>query len=102
EGWTIKERPPRGEAALAPFPGGTVFEARTQGRFHLVDADGRELSLSVGRHDETPLDCGRSGCHQPQAEQALGSPMTHVLARGLSGELGPYPGSCALGCHSAG
>src|SRR5690606_10045669 len=30
------------------------------------------------------------------------SPMTHVLARGLSGELGPYPGSCALGCHSAG
>ena len=46
-------------------------------------APGVTLALRSGRYDETPLDCGRAGCHPAITDAAATSPMTTVLARGL-------------------
>ena len=53
------------------------------GDWRLADARGNTLGLRTGRYDETPLDCGRSGCHEAITAAAASSPMTTVLARGL-------------------
>ena len=79
------------------------------GDWRLVDGAGRALTLRAGRYDETPLDCGRSGCHAAITTASDRNPMTSVLARGLApapdghGALfgAGYPG-CALPCHATG
>jgi predicted CXXCH cytochrome family protein len=79
------------------------------GEWYLLDGDGRQLILRSARYDETPLDCGRAGCHAAIADAAAASPMTTVLARGLtrpSGGAVPAFGAgdpgCAEGCHTVG
>lgn len=109
EGWHLISGPPGSAATLdlAPRPASLVPDVT--GDYRLADARGRELVLRAARYDETPLDCGRSGCHAAITDAAAGSPMTTVLARGLgpvAGSSGPafgpgYPG-CALACHATG
>ena len=40
----------------------------------------------AARYDETPLDCGRAGCHPAITDAAAASPMTTVLARLMDAE----------------
>lgn len=101
-GWHVKERPPAGKAEVAETHAPS-FLADVTGRWVLEDAQGATLALRVGRHADTPLDCGRSDCHASAARGAEGTRMTRVLVHGLSGALGPgYDASCAMACHTVG
>ena len=112
-GWRLLAAPPghgAGAAALDTRAATASFLPDVAGDWTLADAGGRALHLRSARYDETPLDCGRAGCHADVAGAAAASPMTGVLARGLSpvagqgGTLafGPgYPG-CAIRCHAVG
>ena len=66
-GWRLLAAPPahpRGAAALATNSGGAAsFLPDVSGDWTLADGDGRELRLRTAHYDETPLDCGRAGCH---------------------------------------
>ena len=108
-GWRIEARPAGAAAALEPQAGVASLVPDVAGDWRLADGAGHALTLRAGRYDETPLDCGRSGCHAALAAASATNPMTSVLARGLP--LAPdghgavfgdgYPG-CALACHATG
>jgi hypothetical protein len=99
DGWHVVEGPPGGE--LPPVLRSTFLPDR-DGAWLLADGAGRQLRLHSGRYDDTPLDCGRSGCHPQVSEAAAHSPMTTVLAQGLGHfRGGDYPG-CAVACHATG
>lgn len=108
-GWHLEAKPPGSAAALDVAGDATSFLADKSGDWRLVDGAGRPLTLKTGRYDETPLDCGRSGCHAALVTASAGSPMETVLAHGLSpsphghGALfgAGYP-DCALACHATG
>jgi hypothetical protein len=107
DGWHLVDRPAGSAAALDARAGLAALVPDVTGDYRLGDAGGRELVLRAARYDETPLDCGRSGCHPAVTDDAARSPMTTVLARGLAPgpagagpAFGPgYPG-CALACHA--
>jgi hypothetical protein len=100
-GWRLVEGPP-GHAVGEITGALSSFLPDRDGEWVLADEAGRSLRLRSGRYDETPLDCGRSGCHPAVAAAAAHSPMTTVLARGLDqGRAAGYPG-CALACHATG
>lgn len=68
---------------------------------HVFVRGEQTLRLVAGRYEDVPLDCGR--CHAEQVAAAQNSPMTHVLSRGLAGELGAdYDPGCVIGCHTVG
>ncbi len=108
-GWRFTARPPDSATVLDVHPDFASFEPDARGDFRLADGRGQPLVVRAGRYDETPLDCGRSGCHPTITDSTTSSPMTTVLARGLAriaGSLHPafgagYPG-CALACHATG
>jgi hypothetical protein len=109
EGWKLRAWPTGSAAALAAGPGFASLEPDVAGDYLLADVAGHDLMLRAGRYDETPLDCGRAGCHPAITDAIRSSPMTTVLARGLSripGAVTPafgagYP-DCALACHATG
>ncbi len=106
EGWRLIESPPGASATVDVSDRHESLRPDVAGTFHLVDGRGHQLDLRAGRFDDTPLDCGRSGCHAEIATAARASPMASVLARGLrAGSVaharGDYP-RCALGCHAVG
>ncbi len=108
-GWHVVGRPGSSGAEIANTDGVTSFLPDVSGDFHLRDGGGRNLALRAARYDETPLDCGRSGCHQAITDAAASSPMTTVLARGLSPgpgghepAFGPGYPDCAIACHATG
>jgi len=112
-GWRIMEAPPEGRATLEERDGVTTLRPDARGIWQLSDGDGRALRIQAGRYVETPLDCGRSGCHVEIARAVQSSPMTWALARRLqergvvrdapSAETQPAKDlSCALACHTTG
>ena len=102
-GWRVLEAPPGGSAQVQAAGGAAALRPDAIGRWLLADGVGEELMLRVGRHDHTPLDCGRSDCHAGAAEGVAPTRMTTVFMRGLSGGLGPdYDPGCALACHTVG
>lgn len=98
DGWRVRERARGGKAEVVA----SAFQPDARGRWVLEDSERRELSLVVGTHSDTLLDCGRSDCHPSATEAAKGSRMTHVFERGLRGQLVGYDVACALACHTAG
>jgi hypothetical protein len=106
-GWRLGARPDGSGAGLESDGGAASLLPDVPGDFELSDGAGRALTLRAGRYDETPLDCGRAGCHAAIADAAAASPMTTVLARGIAPaahgpSFGPaYPG-CAIACHATG
>ena len=102
EGWRLLDKPPESAAALRRV--GPLFELWPDrpGSYALVDAAGHTLALHSGRYDQTPLDCGRSGCHGEIAKSAHDSPMTHVLASDLGGCHSLTDPTCATACHTTG
>jgi len=102
-GFRVVERPPAGHAEVAAIGAAPSFTPDAKGRWVLQDAAGAALSLRVGRHADTPLDCGRADCHASAAAGAAHTRMTRVLANGLEGALGAgYDASCAIACHAVG
>ena len=102
-GWKVASAPPEGRAAIVVMDGMATLTPDARGRWLLADGAHRELTLRVGRYDDTPLDCGRSECHAAAHGAAASSPMTSILARGLDGELrADYAPSCAIACHAIG
>ena len=51
------------------------------GDWRLADGGGRTLALRTARYDETPLDCGRSGCHAGDHRRRRGEPDDHACWR---------------------
>ncbi|MFO0572266.1 MAG: multiheme c-type cytochrome, partial [Polyangiaceae bacterium] len=101
-GWHVKS-PARGGRAEIEVGGPLeAFRPDARGRWLLEDGQGTELALVAGLHSDTPLDCGRSECHQKETEAFQTSRMTSVLHRGLLGVFADYDPACAVGCHSAG
>jgi len=100
-GWEVASAPPGGSRALLDGGGFTRFFPDATGRWVLRDATGRATSFRAARYDETPLDCGRSGCHEAIASAAQRSPMTFALRtlldRGLANAA-----ECAAACHATG
>jgi hypothetical protein len=88
-------------AELSVEDGVTTFAPRRTGRFELADGEGRTLAIRAGRHDETPLDCGRAECHPRAAEAVKASPMTTVFRRAIDGAYGDtHDLRCTLPCHT--
>lgn len=100
EGWTVSSRPERARSDIEERGGLASLMLDVGGVWRLEDAFDRELTLRVGRFDETPLDCGRAECHRSAAQGAAPSPMTSALERGLTRS--DEQGSCALDCHVVG
>jgi hypothetical protein len=101
QGWHVTARPAGSIAALTTGRVPSLLPD-VAGDWKLTDGAGRSLALRTGRYDETPLDCGRSGCHAAIADAVGTSPMTSVLARLMDNRPGrDYPG-CALACHATG
>jgi hypothetical protein len=108
-GWRLVDGPPSSAARVEAADGSASLLPDVAGDYHLVDVAGRALVLRAARYDETPLDCGRAGCHAALAAATAQSPMTTVLARGLAPVAGgrrcafgdAYP-ACALACHATG
>jgi hypothetical protein len=108
-GWRLEAKPQGSAAALDTAGGTTSLLPDVTGDWRLADGAGRSLTLRSARYDQTPLDCGRSGCHAAITDAAADSPMTTVLTRGLVPAPGghgaafgaDYPG-CALACHATG
>jgi hypothetical protein len=101
EGWQITARPANSHAALDLTAGATSLLPDVSGDWRLADSAGRALALRAGRYDETPLDCGRAGCHPAITDAVAASPMTTVFARLMDVRPAGYPG-CALACHTTG
>ncbi|MCC6214372.1 MAG: hypothetical protein IT376_05855 [Polyangiaceae bacterium] len=100
-GWRVQDRPPRAAGGVAAAGSWSALVPDERGRWTLVDASGRALSIVVGRHAETPLDCGRSECHHDVASAATGTRMATTF-HDLLGRLRPSEPACALGCHAVG
>jgi hypothetical protein len=108
-GWRLEARPPGSTAALEGGSGTASLLPDVAGDWRLIDGAGRPLTLRSARYDETPLDCGRAGCHTALVTASAGSRMATVLARGLSPALdgegalfgAGYP-DCAVACHATG
>ncbi|MCC6662434.1 MAG: hypothetical protein IT375_01760 [Polyangiaceae bacterium] len=101
-GWRVKDHAKGGKAEITQHGALGAFQPDARGRWVLADGDGRELSLVVGTHADTLLDCGRSDCHAGAAGAAQGTRMTQVFERGLRGQIPRYDVACALPCHTAG
>ena len=108
EGWRLRARPPASAATLDARAGAAALVPDVAGDYQLADEHGGALTLRAGRYEDTLLDCGRAGCHPSITDAAAASPMTTVLARGLTPgpgsapAFGPgYPG-CAISCHATG
>jgi hypothetical protein len=100
--WQVTTRPAAGNAALDMTGGVASLLPDVSGDWRLADDGGRTLALRTGRYDETPLDCGRAGCHPAITDAVAASPMTTVLARLLDRPRpATYP-ACALACHTTG
>jgi hypothetical protein len=108
DGWHVTARPAGSTAALDTAAGAASLLPDVAGDWRLADGSGHTLSLRTARYDETPLDCGRAGCHGDIAAAAARSPMTTVMARGLARTLdggrafGPGYPACAIACHATG
>ena len=107
-GWHITARPASSRAALDGPTGAASLVPDVAGDWRLADGDGHTLALRTARYDETPLDCGRAGCHADVAAATARSPMTTVMARGLAATpgggraFGPGYPTCAVACHATG
>ena len=103
DGWHVTARPAGSGAALDTTGGVASLLPDVAGDWRLADGGGRTLALRSGRYDETPLDCGRAGCHPAITDAVAASPMTTVFARLMDATPRPagYPG-CALACHATG
>jgi len=102
EGWHVTARPAGSTAVLDTAGGVTSLLPDIAGDWRLADGAGRALALRSGRYDETPLDCGRAGCHAGITDAVATSPMTTVLARLIDARpASDYP-ACALACHATG
>jgi hypothetical protein len=101
--WRVTARPMGSGAALETTGGIASLLPDVAGDWRLADAGGRTLALRSGRYDETPLDCGRAGCHRAITDAVVASPMTTVFARLMDAIPRPagYP-DCALACHTTG
>lgn len=93
--FVVRERPAGSRAEVSAAGADLAHLAPdAPGRWVLEDTRvGRTLSLRVGEHAATPLDCGRSDCHARETELALESPMTGALARHVAEP-------CATACHA--
>ena len=110
-GWRVKEAPPDAGATVQEHDGIATFRPDTRGIWQLIDGEGRALRVQAGRYVETPLDCGRAGCHGEIARASRSSPMTWALTRRLrerarhtapSAETPSSDLSCAMPCHVTG
>ena len=101
-GWRITARPNDSHATLDTPGGDASLLPDVSGDWRLADGGGRKLALRTGRYDETPLDCGRAGCHPAITDAVAASPMTAVLARLMDQRpAADYP-RCAIACHATG
>jgi hypothetical protein len=112
-GWRVKDAPPGAHGAVEVRDGIGTLRPDARGIWQLVDGEGRLLRLQAGRYVETPLDCGRAGCHLEIARAAQSSPMTWALTRRLQDRAHHADAtsaatrtsddvSCALACHTTG
>jgi hypothetical protein len=101
--WRVTEAPPGDTARIEQENGVSTFVPDRPGTWTLADESNRSISVQAGRYDETPLDCGRAGCHRDLAARAQKTAMTWALARRLDAAV---PGrddiSCAIACHATG
>lgn len=101
--WHVAEGPEGSTASVTTHGKLASFMADRSGTFTLVDARQRARRIRAGRYDETPLDCGRSGCHSEIAHSIARSPMTFALARVLDHPPDTSEGvGCAVACHATG
>jgi hypothetical protein len=102
-GWSVASAPGGATAPLQRTGELTRLIPDVAGTWQLRDDAGHLLSLHAGRYDETPLDCGRSGCHGLIADATQRSPMTNALRR-LVGDEAEARGdvACAIACHATG
>jgi hypothetical protein len=100
-GWSVASAPPGASATVAHGEGLAHLRPDASGEWLLRDAGGRTLTLRAARYDETPLDCGRAGCHGAIAAAVERSPMTAALR--VRVESGPRADlGCAIACHATG
>ena len=100
--WRFSSEPPGSQAELFQGDGYSWFRPRVEGRWLLVNGNGRQLSLYSAGYANMPLDCARSGCHTA-FEGRLPGGMSDILIRGMRGDLdADYRIECALACHTVG
>jgi hypothetical protein len=102
-GWHLVTGPSNTAAEVLDLHGATTFTPDRDGGFTRADGAGKILRVQAGRYDETPLDCGRSSCHNDLSASVARSPMTTSLARIFARpDTPPEKRGCALACHATG
>jgi hypothetical protein len=102
-GWHVQNAPAGATESVDELGGVCTFAPRTAGTWTLVDGDGKSLHIQAGRYDDTPLDCGREGCHRALVAAAETTPMTWALARRFEQRGGAHDDvGCAMACHATG
>jgi hypothetical protein len=102
-GWHLSAGPANTGAQVRDLHGASTFTPDRDGVFTLTDGAGKVLRVQAGRYDETPLDCGRSSCHEDLSAATQRSPMTMSLARLFARPATTTdPRACALACHATG
>ncbi len=100
-GWTVASAPAGASAVVSQRGDLAHLRPDASGEWVLRDEAGRTFALRAARYDETPLDCGRAGCHAAIAAAAARSPMTAALRARV--EAGPARDvACAIACHATG
>ncbi|HKQ70047.1 MAG TPA: hypothetical protein VJT73_11945 [Polyangiaceae bacterium] len=98
--WHLTERPLGSTAYIEPRGGIDTLLPDLPGPYRLTADGADDVHLTAGRYDETPLDCGRSGCHAEIATAAQASPMTRAFERLVAARAGNV--ACAVSCHTTG
>ena len=108
-GWHLLSRPPGAPRRSSTADGVASLLPDVAGDYRLADGDGRELTLRSARYDETPLDCGRAGCHardhrrrRPQPDDDRARARARAAAGAATPAFGPGYPACALACHATG
>jgi hypothetical protein len=102
-GWHMSSGPASTSATVRDLHGRSTFTPDREGVFTLADGAGKVLRVQAGRYDDTPLDCGRSNCHEDLSTAAARSPMTMALVRlFVRPETSGDQRACALACHATG
>jgi hypothetical protein len=101
-GLRLAARPDGSRALLRALGELSELVPDRSGVYSVSDADGHRLEINAGRYDETPLDCGRSDCHQAITRGFAKNPMLRALAEDLGGHHALATPDCTLACHATG
>lgn len=102
--WVLEDRPKESRATLAAADTRTPHFRPDKFGQYLVrhKTTGAQLNIQAGSFESVPRDCGREGCHKPEADGWIGTAHARTFRRGIEGELSAAFNETCWSCHATG